>query len=158
MNAFYALEPRWFRLDLFYKVYVTPDDLRGACIGRQVYHADSALRQLIAPAAIFAPLMRLWAARILRNVQRRELEYDAIALSPDVLLGRDRSNFVIPRADITQIEVDRKRRFWTGNSPISGTLRLRLRNGKQREWILTPSQDIDAIAGEIGGSTTIPTP
>ena len=150
MNAFFALQPRWLGRDRFYKIYVTDQDLRGALIGRQVYDGDSARRQVIAPAQIFAPLMKVWADRILRRVHVREADYDSMVLSSDIFLRRDRLNFLIGRREISDVKSDRKKRLWTGYSKIAGTLRLQLRDHSEREWIITGDQDIDAIATSLG--------
>jgi hypothetical protein len=150
MNAFFALEPRWLGRDRFYKIHVTDADLRGVLIGRQVYDEDSARRQMIAPAQIFAPLMKLWADRILKRVRQREMDYDAMVLSSGDFLKRDRLNFLICRRDILDVQVNRKKRLWTGCSKIAGTLRLRMHDHSQREWIIVRDQDIDAIAASLG--------
>src|SRR6059058_1716710 len=100
MNAFLALEPPWLGRDRFYKIYVMHDELRGALIGRQVYDEDSALRQMIAPAQIFAPVMQLWADRIIRRVRLKEKDYDDLIFSSDIFLREDGLNFLIRRRDI----------------------------------------------------------
>jgi hypothetical protein len=150
MNAFFALQPRWLGRDQFYKIYVTAQDLRGALIGRQVYDEDSAYRQMIAAAQIFAPLMKVWANRILRRVRLREADYDSIVLSSDVFLRHNRLNFLIGRGEILDVKSDTKKRLWTGYSQIAGTLRLQLHDHSEREWIITGNQDIDAITNSLG--------
>ena len=150
MNAFFALEPRWLGRDRFYKIYVTDQDIRGALIGRQVYDEESAHRQMIAPAQIFAPLMKLWADRIVRAVRLRETEYDSMVPFSDIFLRQDRLNFQIAKADILHAEVDRKKRLWTGRSKNAGTLRLRMGDHSEREWIIVGGQDIDSIARCLG--------
>jgi hypothetical protein len=150
MNAFFALQPSWLRRDRFYKIYVTEQNLRGALIGRQVYDEDSARRQLIAPAQIFAPLMKLWADRILRTVRQRESDYDSTVLSSDIFLRNDPLNFLITRREISEVRFDAKKRAWTGYSKIAGTLRLRLHDNSKRVWIITGEQDIDAITTSLG--------
>jgi len=133
MNAFFALEPRWLGCDRFYRIYITDRDLQGALIGRQVYDEDSAHRQMIAPAQIFAPLMKLWADRIIKRIRLRERDYDGAVLSSDIFLRQDPLNFLIARGDILDIQVDRKKRLWTGSSKTAGTLRLLLRDHSRRE-------------------------
>jgi len=153
MNAFFALEPRWLTRDCFYKIYVAAGDIRGALIARQVYDEESARRQMIAPAQIFAPLMKLWADRILKNVRLREMEYDATVLSSDIFLRQDRRNFQIPKAEILSTEVEKKKRLWTGGSPIAGMLTLRMRDQSKRKWIIVGNLDIDAIASSLTSRT-----
>jgi hypothetical protein len=103
MKAFFGLEPRWFGLDRFYKVYITDRDLRGALIGRQVFDLDSAQRQMIAPALIFAPLMKLWADQIIQRVRERERGYDGTVPSSDRFLREDRLNFLLGKGDIVEV-------------------------------------------------------
>ena len=150
MNAFFALKPRLLGRDRFYKIYFTDQDLRGALIGRQVYDEDSAHRQMVTPAQIFAHLMKLWADRIIKRVRLREADYDSMVLSSDVFLSKDRLNFLIGRREISDVKFERKKRLWTGYSKIAGTLRLQLHDHCEREWIITDEQDIDAIATSLG--------
>jgi hypothetical protein len=149
MKAFFALEPRWLGRDRFYKIYLTDHDLRGALIGRQVYDKRSAHCQLIAPAQIFAPLMMLWADRILKKVHQREQSYDGMVLSSHDFTKENRLNFLIYRHDILGVCIDRKKRMWTSYSN-AGTLRLETRDHSEREWIIVGDQDIDAIAASLG--------
>ena len=148
-HAFYALEPRWLTRDFFYKIYVTERDLRGVLLGRQVYDENSAFRQMIGPAQIFAPLMRRWADRILENICRREEYYDGIVLVSDAFLEHDPRNFQIFKADILSLRANSKKRLWTGFSKIGGTLWLQT-SDRSREWIIVGDQDLNSIATCLG--------
>ncbi len=146
---FYALEPHWVFRDKFFKIYVRDPDLCGVLLGRQVYDEDSALRQMVAPAQVFAPLMQSWANRILKKVRAREIDYDALDLSRDDFLLRDKSNFRLYRHDIISVSANTRKRFWTGRSEISGTIKLQLRTGT-RQFIVTRGQDLAGIVKWLG--------
>lgn len=147
---FYALEPHGVSRDKFFKIYIRDADLCGVLLGRQVYDEDSVLRQLIAPAQIFGPLMQIWAKRILKKVRAREVFYDGLELSGDDFLAHDKANFRLYRQDILSLFADTKKRLWTGRSEISGTLKLKLRSGETREFIVTRGQDLGAIVTRLG--------
>jgi hypothetical protein len=149
MTSFYALEPHAFASDRYFKIYVTDRDLRGVLLGGQIYDEDAAFRISLS-APVLAPLIKLWTDRSLRNVRRRELEYDGMDLSTDGFLAQGRRNFRIAKAEIADASLDRKKRRWGGRGEIAGTLRLRLQDRTAREWIIVGDQDVDAIAASLG--------
>ncbi len=148
-STFYALQPRWLGSDRYFKIYVTEQELRGGLIGGQFYDEDAAYR-MVQSAQIFAPLVQRWADRSLRQLRQRELEYDQMDLASAEFLQRDRRNFRLAKADIVEVRADRKKRVWTGHSDIAGTLRLRLRDGSKREWIIVGEQNLEGIVSQLG--------
>jgi hypothetical protein len=149
MTSFYALEPHGL-VSRFFRIHITEHDLRGVWIGGQIYDEDSAYRATLS-AQLLAPLIKLWTDRCLRQVRLREHEYDGMNLTAsDDFLRRDRRNFLIPKAEMVELRGDRKKRLHTSYSEIAGTLRLRLRDGTRREWIIVGEQNLDAIAASLG--------
>lgn len=154
MKAFYALQPKWFSGDHFYKVYIRQHDLCFALLSRQVYDEDSAERQLVRPARIIAPLMRIWAKRLIRRREENESLYDEMDLSADEFLARNRRNYRISKADIAKAEIDTKRRLWTAGTEISGTLWLTMRDMRRKQFILVGQQDTTDILRSISNVTS----
>ena len=146
IKSFYALVPSLFGADKFYKIYVTQSGLYGALLAKQIYDEDSANNQLIRPAQIFGPLMRMWANRILRKRQEREKYYDGITPGTPDFTGAGRDNFIIQKNEIADVQLDEKEKnIWTTGSLISGILHIRLINHKEMKFILVGKQETEPI-------------
>jgi hypothetical protein len=146
VSAFYALQPSWFTLDKFYKVYVHRQGLYAALLARQVFDEDSAFMQLVAPAQFLAPLAQLWADRLLANRREQEQRYNEMDPTSQEFLRGSRHNFWIPFKDIVRVELERRKAsLWMGGRAVSGVLWLVLRDLKTRRFILVHKQDVDVI-------------
>ena len=105
-----------------------PGLLCGARVAGQVYDADVAAHV----PALGNPLAK-----------RAELEdyYDTIDPTGDGFLTRDQHNFHIQARAIDSAHFATKSSWWTGGLPNLGRLKLRLRDGTQRKFILAGRQD-----------------
>jgi hypothetical protein len=133
---FYALQPRWCSSDRFYKVFVAGDKglICGARIAGQFYDKQSAHVQLVLPAQIFAPLMALWANRLVRKREVTEAQYESIDPTGPQFMTEHRHNFQISTMDITGTHFITRRSYWTtGNS---GRMEIHLRSGEILPFIL----------------------
>tara|TARA_R110001592_G_scaffold27741_9_gene102502 strand:+ start:45463 stop:46179 length:717 start_codon:yes stop_codon:yes gene_type:complete len=140
---FYALEPRWFRRDRHYRIYLMPDRLCGAYIAGQIFDEQSAAIQL----QTFYLFFRYFVKRTLKKRKDREARYDSMDLTENSILQEDDRNFHIDRRQVVSIAVNRKHSFWT---PINvGTVKIELTDGSVRRFILIQHQNADQIAKEL---------
>jgi hypothetical protein len=153
---FYGLQPRWFTWDRLYKVYLLKECIVGAYLAGQVYDELSGEIQLVRPAFILAPLMSMWVRRIVRKRAAREEHYDSLAPDSEEFLAADSRNFRIQADEVERATVSRARALWTWGASNSGSIRIMLRSGEQRRFILVNDQDVarieEALVQLLGGN------
>ena len=149
MNTFYALQPCWWTLDRFYKIYVTDDALYGAVLTGQVFDEDSASMFIVA-TSILAPLTKPWADRLVKRRREREEKYDRMDPTSQDFLKEDKHNFSILKNDLFKVEVNKKSKtLWTGGLSVSGILQLTTHDMRTRRFILVASQDAYSVRAMI---------
>src|SRR5262245_30818895 len=107
VGSFYALRPRWTRWDQFYRVYILPDAIAGACLAGQVYDEESGRVQLATAAGIFAPLMMKLVSRIVRKRNEREARYADLEPGTAEFLEVDDRNFIIRKDEVNRTVIHR---------------------------------------------------
>lgn len=107
MLAFYALEPRWFRWDRYYKVYLSDRAMHVAYLAAQVYDNRSAE---LSSAGLGS--LRRMAQRQLVLLKEREGEYDRMDLGTPAFIRTDERNFTLARAEIRQVDLVARFSMW----------------------------------------------
>lgn len=70
---------------------------------------------------------------------------------------QESGSFVIERSEITSADYDPTPKWGMGGIPHSGKLKVKLRSGKLREFILLGQQDGNAVRAAVLGGTAIMT-
>jgi hypothetical protein len=139
LRFFYGLQPRWFKWDRLYRIYISDRMLAGAYVAGQFYDEHSAALQLQQMGPILSPLVQS------RLAQRREREtlYDSVEPFGNAFLQQDERNFQISRSEVVRTRFRRNRSYWT---PFNvGVLELELLDGKKHRFILVGDQQPDEI-------------
>ena len=131
---FYVLQPRWSGADRFYKIFVTKDLLCGAKLAGQFYDKGSAYRQLVYPAQIFAPLMAIWANRLVKMREETERTYENIGPTTSLFMSQDKHNFQIALMQIENIVFITRRTLWSPDN--FGKMEVYLRGEKKMTFLL----------------------
>jgi hypothetical protein len=125
----HAYEPRWLTPDRLYAVYVTRTALHCFRVGGQLIAVAGAYPE--EPAAYQDPQL------VGRYAGLDPLDPSALRLDP--------KNLLVPAAEVRSAHLRRRRSLWTSRIPNSGSLRLELRTGGARKFILLGKQDPDAV-------------
>lgn len=140
--TFSGLNPRWYKADQLYRLYVTPDLLCGAYVAGQIRDQQTAALQLQA--------LQLFLGRYIRGLLQRRADLEAKYANMDPcgesFLAADTRNFQIHRRDVVKCTIIHKRRLWTPNN--TGTLYVTLASGKRWQFILV-GDECATYVGEI---------
>ncbi|MSU78889.1 MAG: hypothetical protein EXS16_12440 [Gemmataceae bacterium] len=147
---FYGLQPRWFGWDRLFKVYLLRDGIAGAYLAAQIYDEASGMVQLVKPAGIAGPLMKLWVHRLVRKRAERENRYNSLDPGSAEFLAADSKNFLLHSDDVEQVVINPNSSLWTGRAN-SGSVRFILRSGRQTRVILVNEQDVRQIEQALNG-------
>jgi hypothetical protein len=128
-RVIHAYEPRWVTPDRLYAVYVTRNALHFFRVGGQLIAVAGAYPE--DPAAYQDPKL------VGRYAGLDPLDPSALRLDP--------KNLLVPAAEVRAAHVRRRRSLWTSRIPNSGSLRLELRTGATRKFILLGKQDHEAV-------------
>jgi hypothetical protein len=129
VSGFVAMEYYWLILNRSFLVFIASDGLYGWKFEGAVDASNT---------SYFEPY-----AAMLHDPEFRK---SPAALSK---LARQRGSFYIPRNLVLSAEYDPAHKWGMGPIPHSGKLRLRLANGRTREFILMGSVDGDSIRQEV---------
>ena len=141
LPALFALQPRWFSSDRFYKLYLSPRGIAGAWLAGQFFDEQAASLQLQGLEFLFRPWVRRWLDE--RNA--REAAADACDVYATAFLDLHPRNFILPRADLTGIRHDEGRSLWTFGRDSPGFLHVRLWDGSSRRLILIDTPGMSPI-------------
>ena len=149
-SFFYALETRWMGPDRFFKIFAQPGLLCGARVAGQFYDRDSAYRQLVAPAQVFAPLMARLADRLVQTREQEERTIDGLPPESVEFLRRNAPNFQLPVNAVRQVTFEKKRSWWTARN--HGRMDLLLHSRRRIRFLLVeqPSEQVSAILQSLG--------
>ena len=118
----------WISLDVLYKLYVQSSGVAGGRVGGQIVSAKQAADP--------------------RSFARTELlaRYPSDEVQPENHLFLDKKNFWLPRELIRDVRVSSGHTlFWAGATRNSGSVRLRLREGRPWRFLLLGRQERAAI-------------
>jgi hypothetical protein len=134
-GAIYAYEPRFFSPDRLYLMRATRDALHCVRVGGQLMPLGGSYPD--DPAAYVDPkLLEKYAGLDL-------LDPSALRLDP--------RNLLLPRGEIGAARIRTRRSLWTSRIPNSGSLRLELRSGGAKKFILLGKQDAEAVRAVLAG-------
>lgn len=145
---FYAIEPKTFSPDRFYKVFVTDIGFYGAYLAGQI-HSRAVARLVVSSAHVLGLFLWPYLEYVLKKREEREARYDSMDVEGPEFLAMDRRNFHIPVMEIRQAVLHTKPRYWGGRIPNSGRLELTFWNKPPRHFILNGDQDADSIRDMI---------
>jgi hypothetical protein len=112
--TFCGLQNFWFKMDRFYKFYVTDEGLYVAWIGGQVHDAFSIRAQFspLYPLLIGFLIIEPLAMILERRRRDLELQYGALISEPVKFFAVDERNFFLSRDGIHSIRISRRRTWW----------------------------------------------
>ncbi len=127
---FYTYEARWLGADRLYRVTVASGALWGGRVGGQLV------------AGLVGSYPDDPEAYITLSLASR---YDSLDPLHSSFLRVDKLNFRLSSAEIQRIVLRRKKHWWTGPIPNSGSFVVYLRDKGKRHFILLGRQDVDLV-------------
>jgi hypothetical protein len=135
-ESFYGLQPRWFGMDRFYKVYVTPSLMSGARVAGQAY--DAQVVEVMSRAG-YGP------GGAMHKRAEREIMYSSINPTSDAFLTLDKHNFQLHASEVVSAAFSARKSWWTGGLPNRGVLTISKSDGSALRLILVGVQDVSRI-------------
>ncbi|MBU0640534.1 MAG: hypothetical protein KKB50_16855 [Planctomycetes bacterium] len=109
---FYALQPKTWTWDRFYKIFVTERAVCGAWIAGQFYDRESEesagmmFTASLGPLGfLLGPLINRWVKRATSQRHEHEGRYETIDPDGPDFLTADKRNFRLPRLDIASVAI-----------------------------------------------------
>ncbi|WP_163536182.1 hypothetical protein [Gracilibacillus sp. YIM 98692] len=150
---FYAIKPRKFHFDTYYKIFITETDFRGAKIAGQLMDEESVevhfnFRGLLGVA--LSIVLERWAYKFVKLRYKTEKWYDEkIDIMDGKFLSVDKANFSYLPETIESVKIKRKSNFHTGFVNNSGVIEFYINDGSREKYIIYPIQDMDEIKENI---------